>query len=102
MIILALAQLSHAAVGPVTRLLAIAGHHKRSLVASGASLILWLIMTAFLLPSYGILGVAIAVFFALTTWALVLRYFVARYLKIGIFVLVRDLEPASDDRRAAR
>ena len=102
MIILALAQLSHAAVGPVTRLLAIAGHHKRSLVASGASLILWLIMTAFLLPSYGILGVAIAVFFALTTWALVLRYFVARYLKIGIFILVRDLEPASDDRRAAR
>ncbi len=101
MVVLALAQLSHAAVGPVTRLLAIAGQHKRSLVASGTSLILWLILTTFLLPAYGILGVAIAVFFALTTWALVLRHFVARYMKIGIFVLVKDLEPASNAGRSA-
>ena len=98
MIVLALAQLSHAAVGPVTRLLAISGHHKRSLVASGASLVLWLVLTAFLLPAYGILGVAIAVFFALTTWALVLRHFVVRYLNIGILVFVRDLEPADVGR----
>jgi O-antigen/teichoic acid export membrane protein len=96
MIVLALAQLSHAAVGPVTRLLAISGHHKRSLVASGTSLVLWLALTAFLLPAYGILGVAIAVFIALTTWALVLRHFVVRYLRIGIFVFVRDLEPAAE------
>ena len=46
MIWLALAQLSHAAVGPVTRLLAISGHHKHSLYASGASLVLWLLLTS--------------------------------------------------------
>jgi O-antigen/teichoic acid export membrane protein len=95
MILLAFAQLSHAAVGPVARLLAISGHHKHSLYASGASLALWLVLTAFLMPAYGILGVAIAVFFSLTTWALVLRHFVARYMKISILVVVRDLEPRS-------
>jgi len=93
MIILALAQLGQAAVGPVARLLAISGHHKRSLFASGASLALWLILTAFLMPKYGILGVAIAVFVALVTWAAVLRHFVARYLNISIFIAVRDIDP---------
>lgn len=92
-IILALAQLGQAAVGPVAKLLAISGHHKRSLFASGASLALWLVLTAILMPKYGILGVAIAVFFSLITWAAILRHFVARYLNISIFVVVRDLEP---------
>jgi len=45
------------------------------------------------MPKYGILGVAIAVFFSLITWAAILRHFVARYLNISIFVVVRDLEP---------
>lgn len=94
MILLALAQLAHAAVGPVTRLLAISGHQQHSMYASIAAVILWLGLTAFLLPAYGIVGVSIAVFVALTAWAAVLRQLVVRYMKISILVFVKDLEQA--------
>ena len=92
MILLALAQLAHAAVGPVTRLLAISGHQNYSMYTSGAALVLWLGLTAILLPIYGIMGVAVAVFVALTTWAGVLHWLVVRYMRISILVIVRDLE----------
>ncbi len=92
MILLALAQLAHAAVGPATRLLAISGHQKQSMYASAAALILWLSLTALLMPVYGIVGVAVAVFVALTAWAAVLRQVMVRYLRISILIVVRDLE----------
>jgi O-antigen/teichoic acid export membrane protein len=90
-ILLALSQLAHAAVGPVTRLLAMSGHQKKSMYASAAALILWLGLTAILMPLYGIVGVAVAVFVALTAWAAILRQLVIRYLRISIFIFVRDL-----------
>ena len=92
MILLALAQLAHAAVGPVTRLLAITGHQKHLMITSGATLLLWLGLTSILLPVYGVTGVAIAVLISLTTWAAVLRQFVVRFLGISILVVVRDLQ----------
>lgn len=91
-ILLALAQLAHAAVGPVTRLLAISGHQKQSMYASAAALILWFGLTAILMPKYGIVGVAVAVFVALTGWAAMLRQFVVWSLRISILIFVRDLE----------
>jgi O-antigen/teichoic acid export membrane protein len=91
-ILLALAQLAHAAVGPVTRLLAISGHQKQSMYASGAALILWLALTAILMPLYGIMGVAVAVFVTLTVWAAILRQMVVWYMSISIRIAVRDLE----------
>lgn len=92
MILLALAQLAHAAVGPVTRLLAISGHQNYSMYTSGAALVLWFGLTAILMPVYGIMGVAVAVFVALTAWAGVLHRLVVRYMRISILVVVRDLE----------
>lgn len=93
MIFLSLAQLAHAAVGPVTRLLAISGHQNFSMYASGGSLVLWLALTSVLLPIYGVNGVAASVFIALTGWALILRYLVRKNLGISIFIFVRDLKP---------
>ena len=92
--LLALAQLAHAAVGPVTPLLSISGHQKQSMTASGAALILWLVLTAILMPLYGIMGVAVAVFVALTVWAAILRQMVLWYMRISIKIVVRDLEKA--------
>ena len=94
MILLALSQLAHAAVGPVTRLLAISGHQKQSMYASAAALILWFGLTAILMPLYGIVGVAVAVFVALTAWAVMLRQLVIWCLRISIFISVKDLEQA--------
>lgn len=90
-ILLALSQLAHAAVGPVARLLAMSGHQKQSMYASAAALVLWLGLTAILMPLYGIVGVAAAVFVALTAWAAILRQLVIRYLRISILIFVRDL-----------
>jgi O-antigen/teichoic acid export membrane protein len=95
MIFLALAQLAHAAVGPVTRILAISGHQNFSMYASGVSLVIWLALTAVLLPIYGVNGVAVSVFVSLTGWALVLRHLVKTQLGISIFVIVRDIQPAA-------
>ena len=92
MVLLALAQLAHAAVGPVTRLLAISGHQNYSMYTSGAALVLWLGLTAILTPFYGVMGVAVAVFVALTARAGVFHWMVVRYLRISILVIVRDLE----------
>lgn len=100
MILLALAQLAHAAVGPATRLLAISGHQKHSLYASAAALVLWLGLTAVLLPVYGIVGVAVAVFAALTAWAAVLRQVIVRNLKIDVLIVVRDLERKPESAKA--
>ena len=90
-ILLALAQLAQAAVGPVTRLLAISGHQKQSMYASVGALILWFGLAAILMPLYGLLGVAVAVVVALTAWAATLRQLVIRYLRISILVVARDL-----------
>ena len=44
------------------------------------------------MPTYGIVGVAIAVFVALTAWAAIIRQLVVWYLRISILIFVRDLE----------
>jgi hypothetical protein len=46
------------------------------------------------MPLYGIVGVAVAVFVALTTWAAILRQMVVWYMGISIKIVVRDLEKA--------
>jgi len=99
-ILLALAQLAHAAVGPVTRLLAISGHQKQSMYASAAALIVWFGLAAILLPAYGIAGVAVAVCVAQTAWAAVLQQLVAKYLRISILIFVRDLEQDPQSAKA--
>jgi O-antigen/teichoic acid export membrane protein len=99
-ILLALAQLTHAAVGPVTRLLAISGHQKQTMYVSAGALVLWFGLTAILMPVAGIVGVAVAVFVALTVWAVMLRQLVVRYLRISILVFVRDLEQDPQSAKA--
>lgn len=91
MVILALAQVSHGAVGPVVRLLGITGLHNHGLYASAIALAVWFLLAAALMPTLGILGVSISVFLAWTAWAALLRHFVKRHLGIDTLIFVRDL-----------
>ena len=95
MVILALAQVSHGAVGPVARLLGITGLHNHGLYASAIALAVWFLLAAALMPTLGILGVSISVFLAWTAWAGLLRHFVKRHLGIDTLIFVRDLRDTS-------
>jgi O-antigen/teichoic acid export membrane protein len=82
LMILALAQLVQAAVGPVTRLMSVSGHQDRCLVVFGCALALAVALVAVLVPRYGILGAAFAAFLDMALWSVWMRYLVVQYLGI--------------------
>jgi O-antigen/teichoic acid export membrane protein len=82
LVILALAQLAQAAVGPVTRLMMLTGHQDRALLASLGALLLLLPLLAVLAPRYGATGVAVAAFIDLAVWSWWMRWLVVRSLDV--------------------
>lgn len=91
MIILGLSQVSFAAVGPVARLLGVSGLHRQGLNASIGAVLLWMLLTAVLLPLFGLTGVAIAVFLSWTAWSAALRHLVIRHMGVDTLLRARDL-----------
>jgi O-antigen/teichoic acid export membrane protein len=91
LLILSLAQLSIAAVGPSMRLLSISGFQNQGLYASVLALALWALIAIILVPLFGITGAAVSAFFSLTVWSFALRYFVMQNLGIDPLILARDL-----------
>jgi O-antigen/teichoic acid export membrane protein len=87
LIILAVAQLVQAAVGPVARLMSVSGHQDRCLVVFITALLILGALTAVLVPLFGATGAAIAALIDMTIWALWMRHLVIRHLDIrpGIF-----------------
>ncbi len=82
LVILASAQLTTAAVGPVMRLMMLSGHMDRSLLASVGSLLLLPLLLAALAPRYGAVGAATAALIDMAVWSLWMRYLVVKTLDI--------------------
>jgi len=82
LIILAVAQLVQAAVGPVARLMSVSGHQDRCLVVFVTALLILAALVAVLVPLFGATGAAIAALIDMTIWALWMRFLVVRHLDI--------------------
>ncbi len=80
LVMLALAQLAQAAVGPVSRLMMLSGHQDRSLIAAAGSLLLLLPLVALLTPRFGVEGAAAAAFIDIVVWSAWMRYLVIKSL----------------------
>jgi O-antigen/teichoic acid export membrane protein len=87
LLILALAQLVLAAVGPVDQLLNITGHQNQCLYAFTAALIIAVVLNMVLVPKFGILGAAWAVVLVMVLWTLWLHQVVVKQLGIRPSVL---------------
>jgi len=92
-VILTLAQLLISAVGPVDMLLRITGHQDRCLLAFGVSLVLAVLLNLVLVPLFGIVGAAAAVFIVVAFWSSWLHSLVVRHLSIkpSVFALASTL-----------
>lgn len=88
-VILSLAQLLIAAVGPVDMLLRITGHQDRCLPVLGVSLALSVVLNLVLVPLFGIIGAAAAIFIVIAFWLSWLHILVVRHLGIrpSVFAL---------------
>jgi O-antigen/teichoic acid export membrane protein len=82
LIILALGQLIIAAMGPLTQLLSISGHHNRSYYAFFSTLALMLILHDKLIAYFGILGASLTVIIAILVQSIWLYYLVVRHMGI--------------------
>ena len=94
LLILSLAQLFVAGVGPVAILLNITGHQDKCLYAFSASIVLALLLEWYLVPEFGLIGAAMMVLFVMIFWSLWLHFLVKRYLDIHAsifsFLVVRN------------
>jgi O-antigen/teichoic acid export membrane protein len=81
-VILSLAQLLISAVGPVDTLMRITGHQDQCLLTFGVSLVLSVLLNSVLVPPFGILGAAAAVFIVVAFWSIWLHCLVVRHLGI--------------------
>lgn len=70
LVLLALAQLVHGTVGPVTALLSVTGHQQRCLPVFGCALVASVLLTALLVPAFGIEGAAAGVLIVTLGWSL--------------------------------
>ena len=82
LVILSLSQLVIAAVGPVDVLLSITGYQDRCLRVFALSLVSAVVLNLMLVPIWGIVGAAIAVFLVVVLWTTWLYYIVVRHLGI--------------------
>ncbi len=82
LLVLAIAQLFLAGVGPVAILLNITGHQDKCLYVFGASIILAVLLEYFLVADYGLIGAAIMVLLVSIFWSIWLHYLVKRYIDI--------------------
>jgi len=86
-VILSLAQLLLSAVGPVDTLMRITGHQDECLRTFAVALVLSVLLNLILVPVFGILGAAAAVFIVVAFWSIWLHILVVRYLGIKPSVL---------------
>jgi O-antigen/teichoic acid export membrane protein len=75
LIVLLAARAGEAVIGPATPIVEMVGHRALPLLNSVIGLILWLVLALLLVPSYGALGMAVAVATAVvaTAWAAVIE-----------------------------
>jgi len=82
LITLAFAQVIHATVGPVARLLSIGGHQDHCLIVFSVSIVILITLTMALAPTYGMIGAAVAASLALLTSSVWLARLVIRHMGI--------------------
>jgi len=97
LIILGVAQLIQAGVGPVARLLSITGYQNQGLFVSAGALILGAIMIALIVPNFGITGAAFAALTAITVWCVGMRYLVVHCLDIHPSIFTLNAGESSND-----
>lgn len=79
LLILTAAQLMQALVGPVSSLLGISGHQDHCLYVFGITLVIAIVLNMLLLPSFGIMGAAVAVVLSVAFWTIWLYRLVRRF-----------------------
>ena len=82
LLILAVAQLIQAGVGPVTRLVSLSGHQNRSILVFAAAILAAIITVAVFVPLLGPEGAAIATLLVTVLWVFWMRFIVVRTLDI--------------------
>lgn len=82
LLLLVLAQLVRAAAGPGAELLAVSGHHRRTLVVFATALVTIAVLLAAFVPRFGIVGAAGAVLLTMLGWNLWLNRLVRTHLGI--------------------
>ncbi|MEO7387070.1 MAG: oligosaccharide flippase family protein [Gammaproteobacteria bacterium] len=82
LVLLAIAQLAQAAVGPVSRLMMLSGQQDRALLAAVGSLVLLMPLLAVLVPPFGMEGAAAAALLDIIVWSIWMRYLVIKSLGI--------------------
>lgn len=87
LLILASAQVVHAVVGPVTRLLSIGGHQNQCLYVFSVSIALLIVLTSVLAPQHGMLGAAVAASVALLSSSIWMAVLVIRRMQIRPTIL---------------
>jgi O-antigen/teichoic acid export membrane protein len=79
-LILALAQLIHAAAGPVIALLCVTGHQDHCPIVFGFGLFASVLLIFWLVPIYGIQGAAVSVLLVTMVWCVWLHQIVKRHV----------------------
>ena len=82
LIILACSQLLLAGFGPTTRLLSVTGHQDRLLPVFGLALLMLVVLAWILVPLFGVVGAALAVFVDTLMWAAWMRLIVVQQLGV--------------------
>ena len=82
LIILLCANLINALAGPAGYVLVMTGHERQAFYSMSLACLLSIILNAILIPAYGISGAAIAVFFAMISWNILISVYT--YSKTGI------------------
>ena len=87
LLILAVAQLFLAGVGPVAILLNITGHQDKCFFVFGVSIVLAVLLEHYLVVGYGLIGAASMVLLVVIFWSIWLHILVRRYVKIHASIL---------------
>lgn len=83
LVILIVGQLVNSLAGSVGLLMTMTGHHKQAAYVFGASALLNIILNAVMIPSYGLLGAALATAITMSLWNVVLITYVMNKVSIN-------------------
>ena len=83
LIILSVSQVVRAAVGPLSQMLSVTGHHSYCLVVAVVSILLMLGLNYWLIGTYGVIGAAIVVVAVISFEALLLTIACKKYLRLN-------------------
>ena len=88
LVILSLGQLTNSLTGPTTTVLNMTGNEKQNIKGILLGLVLNVILSVMLIPSYGLIGAAIATAVSLTVWQLFLAWLTYKQTGMKTFIYI--------------